>query len=305
MATTAPWSLWPVLANPWGPGATVKPYGLQPQHDTPLGISAEAGKVQELFASVQGEGLLVGVRQAFLRLAHCHLHCAYCDTTMTTPSGGAYLQGPANGNEVPVWYVAPNPLSADTVLACLEAYHAQAPLHSLSLTGGEPLLQAVWLADALLPALKQALPTVGVYLETSGTQPWLLSRVLAWLTIVAMDYKLASSTGQPCQHQVHTAFAQQSLEASHHPHVLIKVVVNETTQPHEIEGLQAWGRTLTSQQQQRLTVVVQPETRLELGQGLPPYRGCASQWQALQALLLSAFVDVRIVPQVHKSLQVS
>ena len=37
------------------------------------------GNVVEIFSGIQGEGIHVGRRQIFLRLAGCNLRCDYCD----------------------------------------------------------------------------------------------------------------------------------------------------------------------------------------------------------------------------------
>ena len=37
-------------------------------------------KIKEIFASIQGEGPYVGVKQLFIRFCACNLNCDYCDT---------------------------------------------------------------------------------------------------------------------------------------------------------------------------------------------------------------------------------
>ena len=101
---------------------------------------AEA-KINEIFDSIQGEGLYIGCRQVFVRFCGCNLLCDYCDTDF-------------QGGEV---------YSAQELAKKVSDFPLKA-VHSVSLTGGEPLLQYEF--------LKEFLPLVDakIYLETSLIQ---------------------------------------------------------------------------------------------------------------------------------------
>jgi 7-carboxy-7-deazaguanine synthase len=74
-------------------------------------------RVIEVFHSIQGEGLLTGVRTTFVRAARCNLRCSWCDTT--------YSFGPGRERSI----------------ASLIAQVDRNRTRHVCLTGGEPLLQ--------------------------------------------------------------------------------------------------------------------------------------------------------------------
>ncbi|MFN8558590.1 MAG: radical SAM protein [Dehalococcoidia bacterium] len=101
--------------------------------------------ITELFASVQGEGVRVGLPTAFVRLNRCNLRCVWCDSAYTFTGGRAMTQ--------------------DEVMAAVCAF---GPLPNVCITGGEPLVQRRALRDLIdgLLALPWS-PTVEV--ETGGS----------------------------------------------------------------------------------------------------------------------------------------
>ncbi len=44
-------------------------------------------KINEIFYSLQGEGLLVGTPSVFIRTSGCNLRCTYCDTIYAYEKG--------------------------------------------------------------------------------------------------------------------------------------------------------------------------------------------------------------------------
>jgi 7-carboxy-7-deazaguanine synthase len=246
--------------------------------------------VVEIFSSIQGEGLLVGERQVFVRLAGCNLNCAYCDT-------------PAARDEPPVcrtertagaqdFEELVNPLTAaDIADAVRRLVRPQPGLHhSVALTGGEPLMHADLLVE-LLPMVGDL--GLGAYLETNGTLADELMRVLADLDVVCMDIKLPSSTKQAPLWGAHERFLL-ALTAVGDPTRLdfAKCVVTADCEPEEVE------------QAARLVVGVDAEMALVLQPVTPAVSGIAApsprQVLELQAVAKRVLPRVRVIPQTHR-----
>jgi organic radical activating enzyme len=248
---------------------------------------AQVAPVQEIFSSFQGEGIFVGKRQIFVRFAHCHLKCAYCDTPMTTPTGQCHLESPPGSGEI---QYLENPMTVPRIQAVLAQLLPLAKHHSISFTGGEPLLYHRFLKE-LFPWVQQHCPT---YLETSGTQPEFLEAVLPWVSTVAMDIKLPSTTHEPPQFEQHAQF--YTLAQSHAPscQVFIKLIINNDTSEEELQAV----RDIVSDTS--TPIILQPET--SLSDKTVSIRAKALFWA--ESFLSTHFQDVRVIPQTHKMLNV-
>jgi len=148
------------------------------------------GYVAEVFSSFQGEGGCVrgscfGKRQVFIRFAGCNLAeqrtpCVWCDTPAAQKRalGFARVERPGGGGGERLR----NPLSTSQVVEIAEALRTP-DMHSISLTGGEPLYQEDFLIE-LCGELDEK-----VYLETNGTLPEAASRLAGLLDYASVDIK--------------------------------------------------------------------------------------------------------------------
>ena len=130
----------------------------------------------EIFSSIQGEGKLVGLRQAFLRFHGCSLNCDYCDSRAThTASAPEFCQIEQTPGRQDFEKVT-NPVPLEYVKSVLSRWVSLLPNahHSISLTGGEPLLHCELLLE-YLPELRMILP---LYLETNGIHHHELSKCI-------------------------------------------------------------------------------------------------------------------------------
>jgi len=254
-------------------------------------LAAGTAIIQELFSSIQGEALYCGERQIFVRVAHCHLNCHYCDTPMTTPEGHCLVEVDPGSNN---WVNVPGLQRAEDTEMLIAGLQAKALHHSVSLTGGEPLLYPSYVNSLFKRVQSLGLKT---YLETSGTQPQALAKVLAHTDIVSMDVKLPSTTKQPARFQQHADFYLTAKQASHVTLFIKCVVNNETT----TEELQALNRFVTDRD---TPIYLQPETDIRSEDGLKTLI-TPQHLLMLHASLSEQFTHVRVIPQTHKMLNLT
>ena len=237
------------------------------------------GQLLEVFSSIQGEGLLVGRRQIFLRFSGCNLDCAYCDTPFAPQPACRVEDGPGSGNFTSV----KNPVALDTLMSTLHGWCRDLPggHHSISLTGGEPLLQAGLLSE-WLPVLRGLLPT---YLETNGTLPQALEPLLPHIDWIAMDVKLASMTGVPTPWDEHRAFLRLAARRN----CFVKAVVGEESPIEEVTAT----AQLLARWAPECELILQPVTR----EGRVALT--ARQLLDLQGAATRLHPLVRVIPQTH------
>ena len=211
--------------------------------------------IKEIFYSFQGEGPFVGYPQLFIRFYGCNIHCAYCDEP-------DYIQDRHN-------------YSADQLMADIAPY-LDKPIHSIAITGGEPLIQVQALQE-ILPRLPRP-----IYLETNGTLPHQLSQVKDHVTYFSVDYK----TGFLDQ------FAAFMSELKGRKHVFVKYVMVDNFLEEDI--LQACQ--IMADIDPTMPFIIQPVTPF----ADITYKASPERIHTGFELASRYLTDVRIIPQTHK-----
>lgn len=239
----------------------------------------------EIFSSLQGEGLLAGYRQIFVRFPGCNLDCAFCDTSIEAPACCSVEDRPGSGNFVGMG----QPVTCREICGLAADWCRQLPgaHHSFSITGGEPLLHAAILSN-WLPHLRKVLP---VHLETNGTLPDQLKPLITDLDYISMDIKLPTAAATPEFWQIHRSF----IEVARGKTLSVKVIVGELTTR---EDLLAACR-LVAEADSAIPFVIQPVTGRDGKVAVASHK--LLQWQAMAAGILG---DVRVIPQMHRFMDV-
>jgi organic radical activating enzyme len=238
--------------------------------------------ISEIFSSIQGEGLFAGRRQIFVRLTECNLDCRYCDTDFAISEFCRRETAPGSS----LFMTLTQPVQLHTLLTLIDDWLVRLPgaHHSVSLTGGEPLLHTDVLTEWLIPVRTR----IPIHLETNGSLPAALARIKQQVDFISMDIKLPSTAG--CSEPLwdrHRLFLQ---EAQGSATVTVKVVVGDTTDDAEITKV----CDLISAIEPATPLFLQPVTLPGGTVGIP-----ALKLLHLQAVAAARLPDVRVIPQMH------
>ncbi len=227
-------------------------------------------KILEIFRSIQGEGKYAGVSQVFVRFFGCNMHCVWCDTPYSigdsAKTTGKYKE-----------------YSVEELLREIKSIGQGS--HSVSITGGEPLLQTEFLKE-FLPALKKN--RIKVYLDTNGTLPNELKDLIKDIDIIAMDIKLPSSTKQKSYWSEHKKFLKTALKKD----VFIKAVVSSQTHKKDVSK----AIDLVSGIDPDVLFILQPNY-------FDMHNGVVKKCLEFEEECSTKLKNVRIIPQMHKFLK--
>jgi len=226
----------------------------------------------EIFTSVEGEGILYGTKTLFVRLAGCPFACFYCDTKESLPlnSGTEY--------------------SIEDAKKLIDS-NLKNQTYKVNFTGGDPLIQHQAVALLAKHVQDKKIPT---YLESSCFDVERFDHVLPFIDIVKVEFKTKDSDFVDSQHYEkligHTMKCLRSSVKSKKT-TYIKVVVSSKTQPNEFEKLVKEIFDIISKDDidgfiiQPTYGVSEPSLDLLL---------------ELYDLVYPYYIDVKVVPQLHK-----
>lgn len=241
-------------------------------------------QIDEIFNSIQGEGIFTGVRQVFVRFLGCPLNCGYCDTPRSRLPDALVCKVERIPGTGEFMYI-PNPVDVDSLVKIIEDVWSPATRH-LSLTGGEPLTQTGYIIE-LSGYLDHPL-----YLETNACLPDEAKKVQYLVDVAVCDIKLPEhkATGD-YQSLLKAELETVGIFYDAGAVTFAKCVVTDRTSCKDLDII---ARGL-SDIDATLSLVLQPVTSCP---GFEP-----PALKRLMELMDSAgefLKDVRAVPQVHR-----
>jgi organic radical activating enzyme len=236
-------------------------------------------QLNELFVSIEGEGIFAGTKTLFIRFSGCHLKCHWCDTrySLSFNSGRNYTIGGAKS----------------LIRKFIQPY-----LYKVNFTGGEPLLQS----KSLIPIanfVKNELH-LKTYLESSCFDWQRFKSVLPYIDICKIEFKITDS--KVIKPDLYDNLLDNELKcldlslsgADKVP--FIKIVFTNSTNVHEIQNL-------------LLKIFDRPNIDNLKGFTLQPsYQFDTPNSEKILEIydeVCKFYGDVRVIPQMHKLLDMN
>ena len=227
--------------------------------------------VIEIFSSFQGEGLLIGERQIFVRFAGCNLNCNYCDTNDSKSESAGKLMTPNEVSEEIGKIITPD-------------------CKTISFTGGEPSLYPEFINEVSKNF------NLSIMLETNGTLPDNID-LIDDLDIVSLDIKLPEHFNEEFDESIFiNEIKSLNLLIAKSINVYCKVVILPSTKIKSFkEVVEKLSQNISNKS--NLKIIIQPSSPLE-------------DWRDINFRLFSfseivgQYFDVSTIPQIHKILDI-
>ena len=225
----------------------------------------------EIFSSFQGEGLLIGERQIFVRFAGCNLDCNYCDTKNSKSESSGKL------------------MSVEEV--CSEIEKIITPdCKTVSFTGGEPSLYPEFISEVSKNL------NLKIMLETNGTLPENID-LIEKLDIVSLDIKLSEHFNNDFDNKIfENEIKSLNLLISKSICVYCKIVILPSTKIKSFEEVvEKLSENISNKS--NLKIIIQPSSPL-------------GEWENINFKLfefsevVGQYFEVSTIPQIHKILDI-
>ena len=225
----------------------------------------------EIFSSFQGEGLLIGERQIFVRFAGCNLNCNYCDTNDSKSEKSGKLMTPQEVTEEIKRLITPD-------------------CKTISFTGGEPSLYPDFISEVSKNF------DLNIMLETNGTLPDNID-LIDKLDIVSLDIKLPEHfDGDFDEEVLLNEIKSVNLLMSKSINVYCKVVILPSTKIKSFkEVVEKLSENISNKS--NLKIIIQPSSPL-------------GEWKNINFKLfefsevVGQYFEVSTIPQIHKILDI-
>ncbi|MFX1450739.1 MAG: radical SAM protein [Promethearchaeota archaeon] len=256
------------------------------------------GYLAEIFSSFQGEGFAVegscyGKRQCFIRFAGCNFAeesnpCVWCDSPSAQALKIKYFKVERSSEDKNFLKLS-NPTDAELIRKYIDEI-ASPDMHSISITGGEPLYQIDFLCE-----LAEKLSDFKLYLETNGSLPENAKKIVEFFDYCCCDIKDETAIkNNKWKKIIEQEFQTIKYFVEAEKKIFAKVVVTSSTKINNIEW---YARQLSELQVPLAIQIVSSKNNKKL---MPDFRQICKFTEAAAKFLSPDQIGISV--QTHKFL---